>query len=167
MMYNDDDFNPNGGGDDDGDDGFIPAQNPTKEDYDALVKKNRGLYARLKKGKKPQAKSDEAPSPKKEETPTPNDLDKQNEAWKEKIELKAEGYSDEEIDFLQRNGGRAKKDDPFVKAALESVRAQKKSEAAQVSDDTNKSDIEKKYTHEQLRDMPTAELEKILPKAQQ
>jgi len=86
-------------------------------------------------------------------------------AWREKIELKTEGYSDDEVAFIQQNGGRKALDNPFVKQAIESIRTQRKAEGAVIDTDTNKSEVERKYTPQQLSEMPLADLEKILPRA--
>lgn len=150
----------------DGVEGFIPATNPTKEDYDALAKQNARLYARIQKEKERRKKAGETETPAKpagEQTPPAQTTD--DVKWRESMELKTDGYSSEEVEFIQRNGGRSKIDDPFVKAAIESMRKQKQAEQAAVSDAAPKSDVEKQYTDEQLRNMPTAELEKLLPKA--
>ena len=45
------------------------------------------------------------------------------------------------------------------------MREKAKAESAVVDVDSTKSDIEKKYTADQLKNMPLEELEKILPKA--
>ena len=145
------------------DGGFIPATNPTKEDYEAVVTQNRRLYARLKK-KKP-ASADPATPAKPAEQQTPPAAKPEDDKWREAMELKTDGYSSEEVAFIQKNGGRAAIDDPFVKAALESIRNQKKAEAAQVAGAAPKSDVEKQYTDQQLREMKTEDLEKLLPKA--
>lgn len=147
-----------------GDDGFIPATNPTKEDYDALVTKNRKLYARIQKEKERREKAGEPPAKSPDTTQTPPASLSEDPKWRESIELKTDGYSAEEVEFIQRNGGRDKIDDPFVKAAIDSMRKQKQAENAAVTDAAPKSDIEKQYTDQQLRDMPTAELEKLLTK---
>ena len=147
-------------------DGFIPATNPTKEDYEAVVKQNARLYARIQKEKERRAKAGETVIPAKPADPqTPPAGKPDDDKWREKMELKTDGYSEEEITFIQQNGGRGAIDNPFVKAALESIRGQKKAEAAQVAGEAPKSDVEKQYTDAQLREMKTEDLEKLLPKA--
>ena len=152
------------GADGEMEDGYVSPTNPTVEDFRALEKQNRRLFARVQKGK---VKKTEAPAPTTETPANPAPAPKPSEdtAWKERIELKTDGYSDKEIDFIQKNGGRAGLEDPFVKAAVETIRGQSKAEQAQVAGEAPKSEIEKQYTDAQLKDMPTAELEKILPKA--
>lgn len=149
---------------DEGDDGYVSPTNPTVEDYRNLEKKNRQLFARLKK--KPASTTETVNA----NAAAPEDKNKNaadEAAWKLKMELKTEGYSDDEIAYIQMSGGRAALDNAHVKAAIESMRAQKKAEAAAVDTTAGKSDVEKQYTEQQLRDMPTAELEKVLPKAKQ
>lgn len=149
-----------------GEGGFIPATNPTKEDYEAVVGQNRKLYARIKKEKERRAKAGETAAPAKTADPqTPPAGQGDDKAWRERMELKTDGYSEKEVEFIQKNGGRAAIDDPFVKSAIESMRNQKKAEEAQVATDAPKSDIEKQYTDQQLREMKTEDLEKLLPKA--
>ena len=147
------------------DDGFVAATNPTKEDYDAVVARNRKLFARAKKA---ESKKRETTDTTTTTTPAPNDdAKKEDAAWREKMELKTEGYSDDEIAFIQQSGGRKALENAYVKNAIESMRSQKKAELAAVDTTAGKSEIEKQYTNEQLRDMPTKDLEKLLPKAWQ
>lgn len=161
------------------DDGFVPATNPTKEDYDAVVARNRKLFARAKKAEtRSRGTSDGGSQPKPAETsaeknpqegsgtPAPQPAASDEAAWRERIELKTEGYSDDEITFLQQNGGRKALENDYVKNAVKSMRDQKAAEAATVETDGGKSEVEKKYTDEQLRDMSTEELAKVLPHAQ-
>jgi hypothetical protein len=53
---------------------------------------------------------------------------------------------------------------PVISVYLEKSREQRKAEQAQVDVESGKSDIEKKYTPEQLRSMSLEELKKIIPK---
>src|SRR5574343_72482 len=122
----------------------IPNEDPNyKEYWEEKVKKlealNKKLYAR--------AKSNESkPLNKQESTITPE--------WQEKIELKTDGYNEQEIEFIQRNGGKNALSNEFVKTAIETMRAKAKAEAAVVDVDSSKTDIEKQYTLDQLKNMP-------------
>lgn len=138
---------------------------PTLEDYlalkrekEAIETKNKALYNRLKKEKEKGQKLEPAPK-------EPAGLDPSVSERLDRIDLKTEGYSDEEVDFLMKLGGKKALEDKRVKAGIDTLRQQAKAEAATVDTDTAKSDIEKKYTHEQLKGMSASELEKILPKA--
>ena len=79
------------------------------------------------------------------------------------MELKTEGYNSDEVDFLMQNGGRKALDNKIVMAGIESMRAKAKSEEATPSG-TAKSTVYKKYTEEDLKEMPLEDLEKIIPK---
>lgn len=119
------------------------------EKKDAIIKQ---LHARLKKKpttEKQTLQSNTAVSPQ----------------WQERIELKTDGYNDNEISFIQNNGGRKALENEYVKMAIESMRTKARAEAGQVDVDSGKSDIEKQHTEEQLKNMPLADLEKLLPKA--
>lgn len=122
-----------------------------KEKADKLEETNKKLYARIKQSStnKPLG---QAVSP---------DVNEKLE----KLELRTKGYSDEEINFLKPYGGEKALENPYVKQALEIMREKAKAENAVVDVDGGRSDVEKKYTDEQLRNLPTEELEKLLPKA--
>jgi hypothetical protein len=53
---------------------------------------------------------------------------------------------------------------PVISTYLEKSREQRKAEQAQVDVESGKSDVERKYTPEQLRSMSLEELKKIIPK---
>jgi uncharacterized protein YfcZ (UPF0381/DUF406 family) len=122
------------------------------------------VFARMKKAeeavKSLKSKSQEV----KGETPTPTD--KKEFEMDEVAELRFDGYNKEETKFIMQNGGRkALESNPFVKVAIDKIREQKRAEQAIPEEDTGKSEIERKYTQEQLSKMSADELYKILPKA--
>lgn len=82
-----------------------------------------------------------------------------------RLELKTEGYTEDSISFLEKVGGREALKDPHVKAAIDSIQEQKKAEAAVTANETSKSDIERKFSQEEMNAMSAEELYKILPKA--
>lgn len=125
------------------------------------------VFARAKKAEAElKALKSKSPEVKKEVTPEPR-VDKKGYDLDEVTDLRLDGYSKEEVKFIMNNGGRkALADDPFVKVAIEQIRTQKKAENAIPAEDTGKSEIERKYTAEQLNNMSADELYKILPKAQ-
>lgn len=119
-----------------------------------LEEKNKHLYARVSKPKTSsqplQTKSVDAP---------PDRL--------EEIDLRARGYNDDEISVLQKYGGIAALKDPIIMAGIDNMRAKNAAERAAIVEDTGgASDLERKFTHEQLKDMPLDEMEKLMPKAQ-
>lgn len=121
----------------------------------------RQLTARAKAAEEAlkKQKVSETPAP----TPKPDvksvDLD-------EVTDLRLDGYSKEEVKFIMNNGGRkALEENAFVKVAIEKIREQKKAEEAIPDMESNKSEVERKYTQEQLSKMSAEELYKILPKS--
>ena len=106
----------------------------------------------------------------KQKTTTTKSLDTSNYNVQQQIarlELKTEGYSDESINFLEKVGGKASLSDPHVKAAIDSIQEQKNAEKAAVGTQTAKSEIESKYSPEEISQMSAEELYKILPKSKQ
>lgn len=139
------------------DNGNLETDGPTLEDYQRLAEEkekleatNKKLYARIKSST-PNKPLGQAVAPSDERF--------------ERLELKTEGFTDEEIEFIKPYGGKKALDNPYIKTALETMREKHKAENAVVDVDTNKSDIEKKFTEDQLRNLPLDELEKLLPKA--
>jgi len=84
-----------------------------------------------------------------------------------RLEMRIDGYSDEAIAFAMKNGGKESLNDPYVKAAIEAIQEQKRAEQATVASETSKSDIERKFTQEEIAAMSPEEMYKILPKASQ
>lgn len=99
---------------------------------------------------------------------TPTDSKKQV-VIDEAIELRLEGYTKQETEWIIQNGGRAVLEDPnsLVSIALKASREQRQAEeaASAVSSTVGLSEIERKYTPEQLRNMPLKDLEALLPRA--
>lgn len=87
----------------------------------------------------------------------------------EVVDLRLDGYSKKEVEWIMQNGGRKSLEDPnsLVSIAIKAQREQTKAEAAAsaVADTSGLSEIERKYTPEQLKSMSVKELEKILPHA--
>ncbi len=106
----------------------------------------------------------------KERSEKPTELEKvgkQVSINDEVVDLRLDGYSKDEVSFILANGGRKVLDDKnsYVALAIDARREQKKAEEAsnKVVDTTGLTDIEKKYTVEQMKAMSTADLKKILP----
>ncbi len=80
-----------------------------------------------------------------------------------------EGYSREDVSFIVANGGREalKDSNSYVSIAIKAKMEQKRAEAAAAgaTDTSGMSEVERKYTPEQLRAMSAADLAKILPHA--
>lgn len=125
-----------------------------------LEEANKKLYARLKKAE--QVKK-EAPAPK--ITNNPGDMED------ERLELRLQGYSKEDVGFIMQNGGSAVLEDKnsLVSIAINAKREQARAEEAadQTTNTTGMSEVERKYTPAQLKNMTAKELEEILPHTQE
>lgn len=88
----------------------------------------------------------------------------------ERLDLLSQGYSKDQIKFIMNNGGTKALEDSnsLVSLALKTQKEQKKAEeaASRVEDTSHLSEVERKYTDEQLRNMSLEELKKILPHAE-
>lgn len=87
----------------------------------------------------------------------------------EVVDLRLDGYSKEDVEFIVKNGGRKALEDKssYVAIAIATKREQARAEAEanKVTDTSGKTEVERKYTTEQLQNMSVAELKKILPHA--
>ncbi len=57
----------------------------------------------------------------------------------ERLELKVDGYSDEEVAYILKNGGKEALKDPFVISGIEARRVQKAAESAMLGSEGQKS----------------------------
>ena len=145
----------------------IPAGETFEERANRLEETNKKLYERTKKAeaeaKEARAKVAEVKPVISEQTFTkPSDILKADE-----FKLYRAGYSESEIDLIMHNGGAKILEDkanPLV-LGLQAAKEQRGAEdaAGRVSDSSGLSDIERKYTEQDFRNMKTADLEKILP----
>lgn len=79
----------------------------------------------------------------------------------ERLELRADGYSKDEIDEIMSLGGTKVLNTKIVQSAIKYMRADNKSKNASETV-SSKSPVYKKYTQEDLSKMSSAEMEKIL-----
>ena len=140
------------------------AEEWTTDDAIEATKYAQTVYGQKEHWKKKANHKEETPIEKPKEEITKNNDGNDESNWREKMELKTDGYSEKEIEFIQQNGGKKSLENPIVKEAISNIREQDKANNAVITDD-NKSDVEKKYSPEQLEGMPVEELEKLLPKA--
>ena len=88
---------------------------------------------------------------------------------REQLNLRIDGYTDEEVEFITRNGGAKELANPnsLVAGVLKDRLTQRKAEraASQTSDSSGSSEVQVKYTVEQMNKMSLKELEAILPHA--
>jgi hypothetical protein len=121
------------------------------------------VFARMKKAEE----AVKSLKTKSQETPVKTEVvvDKKGYDLDEVTDLRLDGYTKEEVKFIMNNGGRKSLEDPFVKVAIEKNREQRKAEQAIPEMESGKSEVERKYTQEQLSKMSADELYKILPKS--
>lgn len=81
----------------------------------------------------------------------------------ERIELRQDGYSKEEVEAIMELGGNKALSNPIVKSAIDAMRNKSKSQDSNQSL-TSKSPVFKKFTQSDLNKMSSAELEAILPR---
>lgn len=85
----------------------------------------------------------------------------------ERLELRLQGYSKDDVNFIMNNGGPKVLEDAtsLVAIALNTKKEQKRAEemASQTEQSSTLSEIERKYTVEQMQNMSVEELGKLLP----
>ncbi len=81
--------------------------------------------------------------------------------WKERMELRVEGYDDVAVEFIQKNGGRKALENPFVVKALEAMKEQKQAEKALI-DDGSKSETEKRISSKDFSKLSSDDMIKAL-----
>ncbi len=79
----------------------------------------------------------------------------------ERLELRQDGYSKEEVDEIMSLGGSKVLNSKLIQSAIRAMRDDKKSKDASERPNS-KSPVYKKYTQEDLSKMTSAEMEKIL-----
>lgn len=147
------------------------------DEVKALKENNKKLFERAKKAegfvKQPdgswvkKAKPTDKPINNKEKAGAdPSQIEDQ--VWTI-AEMIREGYTREDANFIMKNGGREALKDPnsYVARALAATMEQRKAEAeaSKVSSGSGTSEAERKFTQEQLKNMSSADLAKILPHA--
>ena len=144
----------------------------TKQWADDVAANNARLYARAKtaEGFTQDASGEWVKAEKKPADPVtpPSPVKADDQLW-DLADYIREGYSREDVSFIVANGGREALKDPnsYTSIAIKSKMEQRRAEAAAAgtSDTSGMSEIERKYTPEQLKAMSATELAKILPKA--
>jgi len=135
--------------------------NPSEEGKPQYTETEKQLYARLKKEearvKELEAKVNGDKAPSNSQQPNTNDI-----AWRESIELKTDGYTSDEIAFIQKNGGKEALNDPFVKSAIEKNREERKIAESVAMNVSSKSAIERKYSPAELQAMSADDMEAVL-----
>lgn len=133
-----------------------------EEEATTTDKKDRIIKSLLARAKKAEAKAKAVQPRINKEEPKQFQID-------EEVELRLDGYTKDEAKFILNNGGRKTLEDKnsYVAVAINTIREQKKAEqAAMAVEDTSAlSEVERKYTPEQLQNMSIEDLRKVLPTA--
>lgn len=147
------------------------------EDAEALTEKlekaekaKKQILARAKKAEEElKALKVTPPTQKEEKKIIKEDSQVSDEKLWEIAEMIQEGYTRADADFISKNGGRDALKDPnsYVSIALKSIKEQRAAEiaASQTGNQSNATEVERKYTEEQLKNMPLSKLKEILPHA--
>lgn len=132
-------------------------------DYDTLAErvkelegKNKTLFAQKQHFKE---KLEKVAGSLKNESENPPVKEVSDDKY-ERLELKVEGYSDEEIDMIKELGGKKALKNPILKKAIEDYRSEQKLAKATDIKSSGGSSREKVYTDSDLRAMSPDELEK-------
>jgi hypothetical protein len=127
-----------------------------------LEETNKKLFERAKKAEADAKALKERTITNQQEITKPSEILKAPE-----FRLSRQGYDEDEIDLIMRNGGPdiLKDEKNIITQGIKVSREQKGAEeaASQVSDSSGLSDIERKYGEKDLRNMTKEDLEKLLP----
>lgn len=82
--------------------------------------------------------------------------------WKQRMELKVDGYDDDAINFILKNGGKKALENPYVVSAIDSIKTKKAAEAATLGEQGQKSGIEKRFTPQEFAKLSSDEQLKVL-----
>jgi len=155
-----------------GDEDKTSNENNDESQGDNLEKKLQEYKAQKEHYKEKYEKAIDAlePDSDDEDDTSSQDITRQSsdgDEWRERMELKVEGYDEDEINFIMRNGGKDAVEDDYVQSAIEQMREEKEAKQASdaASDSGGGAETVKGYTQEDLQDMSKEELEEILPKS--
>lgn len=141
----------------------VTEDQPAEDKVKVLEEANKKLYARAKEAES-KLKLKPAETINNNSSMTPMDI-LRDDAFK----LYRMGYDEKEIDVIIKNGGMKVLEDKDSPITL-GIQARKEQRAAEdagsrLNSSSQLSEVERKYTPEQLQNMSAAELSKILPHA--
>lgn len=140
-------------------------ENSTGEDVGKIKELNKRLYERAKKAEADKKALSEQLKAKPQEEITRNEYTLNDEV----VDLRLDGYTKQDVDFIMKNGGRKVLEDKnsYVSIAINARKEQARAEAeaSKGVDTSGQSEFERKYTPEMLKNMTKEELAKILPHA--
>lgn len=126
--------------------------NPLEDEVAHLKSENAKLQRLLKK--KSPAKKEV-----KEDGDTPSEY--VTKADLERIRLESKGLSEKQVDFALKYGGLSALSDPYLKKAIDEI-AQEEKQLNQTATSKKGGDVSKKYSLNQIRNMPTDKLEQLI-----
>lgn len=139
----------------------IPAGETWEERASRLESTNKKLYERTKKAEAEAKALKEKPAISIQQTTKPSDILKADE-----FKLYRMGYTESEIDLIMHNGGAKILEDtknPLVLGLQASAEQRRAEDAAgKATDSSGLSDIERKHTEADLRNMPKEEIAKFV-----
>lgn len=141
----------------------VPATETAEQKTIRLEELNKKLFERAKKAEADaKALKEKTNIIKEQEIPKPSDILRSPE-----FRLHREGYNEDEIEIIMNNGGPSileNKTSPIT-LGIQASREQRKAEdaAALALGASGLSEIERKYTEQDLRNMKKEDLEKLLP----
>jgi hypothetical protein len=118
-------------------------------DSNQFTDRERQLYARLQKERD---RNKELEGKVKQTIP-----DSKSGSFEERLELIAKGYQDEEIDFIQKNGGKKALDNEMIQDALKARKEKIEAKSKAASNISSKSGVSRTYTEGQLKQMTAEE----------
>jgi len=133
----------------------------SNDDVEAIKAENEKLKVERKQQQDRAVKAEKQLKAVKEKPQTENNSPISDEKY-ERLELQVKGYSDDEVESIMDLGGMKTLDNPLMKEAIALQRRKAKSESATPSG-TAKSPVYQKFSERDLKNMPLAELEKIIP----
>lgn len=150
-MENENEVNQDINGDD------VSTSGDSKPQYSETEKQ---LYTRLKKE---EARVKELEAKLGDKAPTFSQQTNTNDDERfERLELKTEGYTSDEISFIQKNGGRTALEDPYVKMAIDKSREDRRTTESVAMNVSSKSAIERKYSSAEMQSWSSDEMEAVL-----
>ncbi len=140
----------------------VPPTETTEERLSRLEETNKRLYQRTKEAEAEAKALKEKPAISESANTRPSDILKADE-----FKLYRQGYTESEIDLIMHNGGAKVLEDtknPLV-LGLQAAKEQRLAEDAssKIKDSTGASELERKYTEQDFRNMKKEDLEKLLP----
>jgi len=110
---------------------------------------------------KMQRKAQAYDAKKDERLPKQNINNNSDAKWREKVELRVDGYDDQAVEFIQKNGGKKALENPYILKAIEAMKEQHMAERATI-DEGSKSESERQFNPKDFAKLTASEQIKVL-----